>query len=107
MNQTKYFIFRMIIRIQSPDGMSRVNLESSALYTDLYSKTKEVIQFLYKKYALGCTLLPCSHNLLRGFWVLTVAFKKHGFLASLFSRRGSSQFKRHFLAIILKFFSKF
>ena len=32
----------MIIRIQSPDGMSRVNIDNSALYSDLYSKTKEV-----------------------------------------------------------------
>jgi len=33
----------MIIRIQSPDGMSRVNIDNSALYSDLYSKTKEIL----------------------------------------------------------------
>jgi hypothetical protein len=33
----------MIIRIQSPDGMSRVNIDNSARYADLYSKTKEII----------------------------------------------------------------
>jgi len=38
-----FSICRMIIRIQSPDGMSRVNIDNSARYADLYSKTKEVI----------------------------------------------------------------
>ena len=32
----------MIIRVQSPDGMSRVNLDSSAAFSDLYSKTKQI-----------------------------------------------------------------
>ena len=34
---------RMIIRVQSPDGMSRVNLDNSAAFSDLYAKTKENI----------------------------------------------------------------
>jgi len=33
----------MIIRVQSPDGMSRVNLDNSAAFSDLYAKTKENI----------------------------------------------------------------
>lgn len=32
----------MIIRIQSPDGMSRVNIDNASMYTDLFLKIKDV-----------------------------------------------------------------
>ena len=37
-----YDYFRMIIRIQSPDGMQRVNIDQNKSNLDLYSEVEKV-----------------------------------------------------------------
>ena len=49
----------MIIRIQSPDGMQRVNIDQNKSNLDLYSEVDKVIFcFSYKSYffAVNCNL---------------------------------------------------
>ena len=42
MTSVDFLTFRMIIRIQSPDGMQRVNIDQNKSNLDLYSEVEKV-----------------------------------------------------------------